>query len=344
MRFRSMHWFVWIGAGACLAVACAEGAELSSPVGSGGGSEPGTGGAAGNGNGGNANTGGSSNNTGGSGANTGGASGSSGSGGSGGTGGRGGSAGTGGSSGSSGTGGSAGASGSGGSAGTGGLGGTGGSIGSGGSAGGTACGSAVPFDAGAGQVLFFDSFEADAGARAWIPISTSTNVNELGTWGYVTADGGSRVFAQSQSNTASAVLMAVNGNTAWTDQVIEANVIITHWDAMTTSTFVGICGRYASPQNYYCAQLRGDGRFVLRSRINNSGTTLNSSAPTVATAGFTGAFKLKLEIRGNTLNGYYNGAALPTATVTDTTICSGGVALFIEGAQAQFDDFKVTMP
>jgi len=336
MQFRSVCFSTWVGAGALLLFACAEGQDLTFPpssagaggsgdqtgTGGGGGSSGGSGGSAGATNGGGGTSaGGSAVNTGGSSAGAGGAVGG------GGSAGRGGSGGSSGSSGSTGTGGSGGSTGTGGSLGT----------------GGARCGSAPPFDAGSGQVLLFDSFEADSGAPGWIPTSTSSS--QPGMWSLIAGDGGGRVYAQQAAGTGSAVLMSVNGNLAWTDQTIEAKVLVTSWAGSSTSNLVGVCGRYAGPTNYYCAALRGDGKFALRARINDSGTTLNSGAPTVAAATLTGmSFTLKIEIRGTTINGYYNGATVPTATVTDATICSGGVALMVEGATVQFDDVKVTVP
>jgi hypothetical protein len=308
-------------------LACAEGQNLDQP---GGSSGSGTGGSSATDSGGTGGAGGA-----------GGSSGAAGQGGStGGNRGGGGSSGTGGSSGNGGSAGSGGSGGSGG--GTGGSSpGTGGSAGTGGGTG--AC-TAPPFDGGApGTVLLSDDFE-DGNADGWLNSQTSTT--GVSRWGVGSSDAGSRTYSETGALD-STIYVAVNGSRVWTDVSIEAKVRILSIGGSSSSNFAGVCARFSDLDNFYCAGLRTDGRIGFRSRVGGTSTTLGS-AITVTPAITTNVwYTIRLEVRGTTLNAFYNGSATPVDTyaiLPSECIASGGVALAVSNVTAEFDDVKVTVP
>lgn len=330
MEFRSARFSSWIGASALLFLACAEGQDLNFPAPGAGGSgdQTGTGGASGVGgssNGGGAGNGGSTVNTGGSSAGTGGAVGGGGSAGRGGAGGSGGSSGTA-------------VTGTGGSLGTGGTSGTGGTVGTGG------CSASSPFDGGvSGTVLFSDDFEGDGGSGHWLQQSTGGTA----TWSIVAADAGSKVYSGAIASS-SAIALAVNGSTGWSDVSVEAKIRVRSFPSTSTSYFAGLCVRVVDPLNFTCVALRSDGRIGIRARTAGASPSNVSGADvTVSPAITTNVwYSLKVVVRGSAISIYFNGATVPSETITPPgcTPGNGAIALAIANGTAEFDDVKVTVP
>jgi hypothetical protein len=192
-------------------------------------------------------------------------------------------------------------------------------------------------------VILSDDFE-DGNSDGWL--TTQTSNTGVPAWAVTSSDAGNRTYAETGSLT-STIYLAVNGNRAWTDVSIEAKVRILSVGGSSSSNFAGVCARFFDKDNFYCAALRTDGRFGFRSRIGASSTTLGS-AITVTPPVTTNVWStVRLEVRGTTLNGYYNGSAMPIDTyaiLPTECIASGGVALAVSNVTAEFDDVKVNVP
>jgi hypothetical protein len=219
------------------------------------------------------------------------------------------------------------------------LGGAGGTAGVGGSGGVVGCSS---FDAGAtGAVLLSDNFE-DGNANGWLNAQTSTT--GVARWAVAGTDAGSRVYAET-GDLSNTIYVAANGDVAWTDVSIEARVRVLTMGGSNTSNFAGVCARVSDINNFFCAALRpSDGRIAFRARIGGSSMTLGGSIAVTPAVTTNVWYTIKLEIRGSTLNVYFNGSLTPNGTVTSSAICSGGVALAVSNVTAEFDDVRVTVP
>jgi hypothetical protein len=218
--------------------------------------------------------------------------------------------------GSSGTTGSAGSS----SAGTS-AGGTTGSSGSTGSAGTSSAGTSGSGGT-SGALLFSDDFE-DGNADGWITTA--------GTWA-VTMDG-SNVYSET-ATMGSTLMIAANGSSTWTDQIIEARVKATLGTG-SSSYVAGIFARYTT-SGYYALVLRDDGKVAIR----KGSSTLNNPAAASIVSGTW--YTLRFEVVGSSLKGYVNGTLW--LTETDTSVTAGGIALAVENSTAEFDDITVTAP
>jgi len=219
--------------------------------------------------------------------------------------------------------------GSGGVVGTGGARATGGAIGTGGvsATGGTAGASAA-----SGSTLLADGFEN--GTAQWLTSGPGTaTVKTDGTNVYDLADPMSKVF------------LAAAGNVAWTDVIVEARVKVVSWAGSSSSDYAGLCARLADADNYTCVTLRGDSKLALREDVAGSSGSLGSSVTASLTAGTW--YQVKLVVAGSSVTAWLDGTmVLPKSgdPASAPGSASGGVALVVDNAEAEFDDLKVTVP
>jgi hypothetical protein len=212
----------------------------------------------------------------------------------------------------------------------GGRGGSGGSpITGGGGAGGTVGPGGAP-----GTVLLMDDFES-GNKVGWI-------ANVASEWSIV-MDGTTNVYKVNGmgGSSTSSLHAAAAGNVAWTNIAIEAKVKVLTAGCTSSSCFAGPCVRFANPQNYYCAVIRGDGRFGIRARLNDSGTSLVASTSSAGTLALNTWYTVKIAINGPNMMANVNGSTF-MITATDSTIAAGGVALIAIDDTAEFDDVLVT--
>jgi hypothetical protein len=144
--------------------------------------------------------------------------------------------------------------------------------------------------------------------------------------------------------------MAVSGESSWTDQHVEAKVVI----VAGTSTIASLYGRWAALKNYIVIEYRvgttSSPKGDLKLRENDGGSTADicrfkpdSALPGEAhTIGFsvTGG-------AGSPLILYFDGQAVttdvPCVLGTDGPL-NGGVAVGVQSGTAAFDDVTVTVP
>ncbi len=185
---------------------------------------------------------------------------------------------------------------------------------------------------GSGTLLMFDDFE-DANANGWITDGPTSG----GHWS-VTGDSFSRYYRQ---DALTSLTWSAGGAFGWTDQKVEAKVILATLPASAGSVMVA--ARFQDLSNHYYALLGSDGRISIRKRMDGATTTLvsNDVAGRVPlTSGI--LYTLALAVQGTMLTAYLNGTAV--ATTTDADLATGGVALGTQSMSALFDDVKVTLP
>ena len=169
-------------------------------------------------------------------------------------------------------------------------------------------------------------FESGNDAADWTLVGT-------GAWARTT-DGASTVFRQ--SNTAPDTRMILTGSN-WTNQSIQTDVKIQSFSGI--DHWVGLSARYTDMNNHYFLTLRQTNTLDLRKKVNGTVTTLATTPLTVATNTW---YRLRLEVVGNALNVYLNGAAEPVLTATDASLPQGSMALSMWGADASFDNVVAT--
>src|ERR687893_1243793 len=145
------------------------------------------------------------------------------------------------------------------------------------------------------QTLFADDFE-DGDAKGW--------TKSGGTWTVVTD--GTRVYKQSST---SSDARARAGSSAWTNYAVQARVKALSFNG--SDRFVALLARAQGSTSYYYLTLRNSNRLELKKLVSGSSTTLASKAFTV-TAGTW--YTLRVEVVGNSLSAYVDGALQLTAT------------------------------
>jgi hypothetical protein len=191
---------------------------------------------------------------------------------------------------------------------------------------GTAGSSAAGAGGATGTVLFSDDFE-DGSTTGWVTSGSG------GVWAIATD--GTKVYEQT-AQAGSTLLISAAGSTAWTDQVVQARVKINAFSGSSTSYTVGIFARY-NGTDYYSLIVHTDGSVAIR----KDKTTLGNSSATGVVA--TGTWcTLRLSVVGSTLTAYVNDVL--QLTETDSSLTSGGMAVSMQSATAEFDDIKVTTP
>ncbi len=210
---------------------------------------------------------------------------------------------------------------SGGSGGISGASGSSGTSGSGGSG-----GSPLP----SGELLFSDDFET-SNAEDWI-------ANTTGDWSIV-SDGSNVYQLGTLSNN---LRVAVAGDGAWTDLVVQAKVKILSFGGQSTSYLVGVYARFTDVDNHYYVALREDGRLAIRRRVAGSNMTIDSAvdAGIVTDTWYT----VRFEVVGSTLSAYLDDDTVPLVTVQDSSLPMGAIGVGSTNATAVFDDVVVTAP
>jgi hypothetical protein len=219
--------------------------------------------------------------------------------------------------------GTGGATGKGGAVGTGGTTGTGGIVATGGATG----------AGGASGTIFSDNFESGAGK--WITSGPGTAT---------VASDGSSVY--DLSCLMSKVFLAAAGDVSWTNVVVQARVKVLSFNGSSSSYYAGLCARVQDANNYYCVTLRSDSKVAIRGDIGGSSNSIGSSVSYgVATGTW---YTVQLAIVGSTITASINGTPVLPKTgdpaITDSSLASGGIALIVDNADAEFDDVSVSVP
>jgi hypothetical protein len=219
--------------------------------------------------------------------------------------------------------GAAGATGKGGAVGTGGTTGAGGALATGGATG----------AGGASGPIFSDNFESGAGK--WITSGPGTAT---------VASDGSGVY--DLSYLMSKVFLAAAGDISWTNVVVQARIKILSFNGSSSSYYAGLCARVEDANNYYCVTLRSDAKVAIRGDIGGSSNSIGSS---VSYAVATGTwYTVQLQVVGGTITASINGTPVLPKTgdpaITDSSLASGGIALIVDNADAEFDDVSVAVP
>jgi pectate lyase len=206
---------------------------------------------------------------------------------------------------------------------TGGVTGTGGAVATGG----------VTGAGGASGTIFSDNFETGAGK--WLSSGPGTAT---------IATDGSSVY--DLSCLMSKVFLAAAGDLSWTNVIVQARIKILSFNGSSTSYYAGLCARVQDGNNYYCVTLRSNGSVAIRGDIAGSSNSIgNSNSYGVATGTW---YTVQLEIVGSTITASINGApVLPKSgdpAITDASLTSGGIALIVDNAEAEFDDVTVSVP
>jgi hypothetical protein len=192
-------------------------------------------------------------------------------------------------------------------------------------------------------LLFSDDFEGDGGFGAWLQQTTGSTAS----WSIVAADAGSKVYSGTITNNSS-IALAANGNTAWSDVSVEAKIRVRNFPSSSTSYFAGLCVRVVDLSNFSCVALRSDGRIGIRSRTAGASPSNLSGADITVTPAITTNvwYSLKVVVRGSAISIYFNGASVPSETVTPPGCFpgNGAVALAVANGTAEFDDVRVTAP
>jgi hypothetical protein len=219
--------------------------------------------------------------------------------------------------------GTGGGTGKGGAVGTGGTTGTGGIVATGGATG----------AGGASGTIFSDNFESGAGK--WITSGPGTAT---------VASDGSSVY--DLSCLMSKVFLAAAGDVSWTNVVVQARVKVLSFNGSSSSYYAGLCARVQDANNYYCVTLRSDSKVAIRGDIGGSSNSIGSSVSYgVATGTW---YTVQLAIVGSTITASINGTPVLPKTgdpaITDSSLASGGIALIVDNADAEFDDVSVSVP
>ncbi len=212
--------------------------------------------------------------------------------------------------------------------------GTGGGVGSGGT--GVLTGSGGRAGVARLVLPWMDDFEADAangGAVGWI----QDPADSKGKWAVVT-DGTTKVLQEQVA--VSSQSMIVGGDSAWTDQKVEAKVKFT---TVTSSSVAQIAARFVDLDNYYFLEFKGDGSMKIRKQIAGSTNDVIAYKSKVALVAGTW-YTIGFGFQGNVVTIYFNGVAVGTMTEAPASLAMGGIALGFKSASGAFDDVTVTLP
>ena len=186
---------------------------------------------------------------------------------------------------------------------------------------------------GASGTIFSDNFESGTGK--WITSGPGTAA---------IATDGSSVY--DLSCLMSKVFLAAAGDVSWTNVIVQARIKILSFNGSSSSYYAGLCARVQDANNYYCVTLRSDAKVAIRGDIAGSSNSIGSSnSYGVATGTW---YTVQLEIVGSTITASINGTpVLPKSgdpAITDASLASGGIALIVDNAEAEFDDVTVSVP
>lgn len=156
-------------------------------------------------------------------------------------------------------------------------------------------------------------------------------------WTVVT-DGTTRVYKQGALSNVVRTVSAGSGQ--WSDLTVEARVKVLDFGGQSTSYQAIVCGRFKDRDNYYYAALDSTGKLSIKKNTTvTSHLTLTSTAAQIVVARW---YTVKLQISGNTLTAFLDGALKLTAT--DRDLSTGSVGLGTRNATAEFAAVRVTSP
>jgi len=183
--------------------------------------------------------------------------------------------------------------------------------------------SAISASNGGNTFMFFDDFD-DGDATGW----TEHN----GTWSVVDLGGNYRYY---QSANTATYLRTSNGESTWTDYILETKIRIA--SGGSTGGFAGVLLRFQDENNHYAVILddRPDDSIWIRKWVGGS---YSGSEWTDVTFDRDTWYNLRAYVSGNTVGTYFEGI---THEYTFTNFANGKIALVMHGTQAYYDDIRV---
>ena len=128
--------------------------------------------------------------------------------------------------------------------------------------------------------------------------------------------------------------------------VVQARIKVLSFNGSSSSYYAGLCARVQDANNYYCVTLRSDAKVAIRGDIGGSSNSIGSSVSYALTTGTW--YTVQLEIVGSTITASINGTPVLPKTgdpaITDSSLATGGIALIVDNADAEFDDVTVSVP
>lgn len=186
-----------------------------------------------------------------------------------------------------------------------------------------------------GAAVFCDDFE-DGNSTGW--------TKSGGTWAIVD-DAGDGVYQGGNGSEESYA-----GDTAWTDQTVEANVKVTSFGGTSDSYRAGIIARRNGSSNFYAFAIGGDGNLTLRKSTSAPSGSSGTCGAIASGIDATKWFTLKMSVSGAAgsvkIKTYLNGVLKHDCTTTSSTVASGSAGVLTYGSStvARFDDVSVTTP
>ena len=190
-----------------------------------------------------------------------------------------------------------------------------------------------------GGYLFQDDFNVGE-ITAWQMRDVRSGVAFVGNWTIILGDAGS-VISQGELDE-EAWHIAFSVDDFGQDQIVEAWLRVVDFAASSPSTMAGIFGRYdpGMDSGYFFA-LRGDGSLTLRRRDHSTSSSWGGGVPSSLQPGTW--CSLRLEIIGNTLTAFLNGAQVYVVS-DENPLTSGHVGFGTFGASLEVDRVFVTAP
>ena len=178
-----------------------------------------------------------------------------------------------------------------------------------------------------------DDFEAGAGKWEFTTGLAHTVVSD-----------GTQVLKLTETAGEYALAVPVGNPPTWTDMTVEARVKVLSITSGDSGNVVAICARLSGVSSFYYFAVQSDGKGKIKLN-NGSNTSLSSSID----FGFTVNtwYTMKLQVVGNTLTAFINGAQVGTpyvATDADKMLPGGGFGLLVRRGDAVFDDVVVRAP
>jgi hypothetical protein len=182
----------------------------------------------------------------------------------------------------------------------------------------------VAFLVGTSPVAFFDNFES--GTTNWTVVQgTFTTVSDTST--------------RYKTSSPASVTASTAGSSSWTNYSITAYAKTTAVVAAQTNTGPRMFARFTDLNNRYWLEYNHDsGKFVLQKRLAGALTTLATSTGTFTIAVNT-EFQMKLKVNGPTLEGWYNGVKVVSAS--DSGIISGKPGVGANLSDVEWDDVVI---
>ena len=142
------------------------------------------------------------------------------------------------------------------------------------------------------------------------------------------------------------MFLAAAGDVSWTNVSVQARIKVLSFNGSSSSYYAGVCARVEDADNYYCVTLRSDAKVAIRGDIGGSSNSLGSSVSYGVAAGTW--YTVRLEVVGSTITASINGTPVLPKTgdpaISDASLATGGIALIVDNADAEFDDVSVSTP